>query len=78
MRWLEKSNCDDDPLSLERRTDEDRRSEFSPTNFPVYTETGSWVRKERRNKPERSLQNIDVKENEILEEEFKELFKEYS
>ena len=62
----------------ERRDETDRRAELSPTNFPVYTETGSWVRKERRKKPERRIQNICVAENQLLEEEFMHLFKEYS
>lgn len=62
----------------ERRNESDRRTALGPTNFPVYTACGNWVRKDRRNIPERRLDSIDVTEDRLLEEEFKELFKDYS
>ena len=61
----------------ERREEQDRRAELSPTAFPVYTECGTWVRKERRKMPERRLQNIDVCEDQLQEDEFIDLFKSF-
>ena len=62
----------------DRRNESDRRQVLGPTNFPVYTACGNWVRRDRRNIPERRLQSIDVAEDQILEEEFKDLFKDFA
>lgn len=62
----------------ERRNQSDRRVDFSPTTFPVFTKQGTWVRKECRKTPERRIDNINVSETHINAAEFKELFKEYS
>ncbi len=62
----------------ERRTQEDRRIDFNPTTFPVYTKQGTWVRKECRKTPERRIDNMNVSETELDAHEFKELFKDYS
>lgn len=64
-----------DQEDSERREEQDRRAELSPTSFPVYTECGTWVRKERRKMPERRLQNINVCEDQLQEDEFTDLFK---
>ena len=62
----------------ERRNASDRRSEFTPVKFPIYTEYGTWVRKECRKSPDRRINNINVSEKYLLDDEFKELFKDYS
>ncbi len=58
----------------DRRKQPDRRINFAPTTFPVYTRQGNWIRKECRKTPERRIKNIDVKESYISNEQFKELF----
>ena len=62
----------------ERRRSKDRRVDFVPTTFPVYTRNGTWVRRECRKTPERRIDNINVAETHIDAEEFKELFKDFS
>ena len=62
----------------ERRSKPDRRVDFSPTTFPVYTKQGTWIRKECRKTPERRVDNINVSETNINAKEFEELFKEFS
>ncbi len=64
--------------SKERRTEIDRRLDFYSTKFPVFTCNGTWIRKECRKTPERRLSNINVDETHIKDDEFKELFKDYS
>ena len=62
----------------DRRDETDRRQADGPTTFPVYTACGNWVRRDRRNTPERRVQSIDVVEDQLLEEEFKDLFKDFA
>ncbi len=62
----------------DRREKEDRRVNLNPTTFPVFTKSGTWIRRECRKVPERRLENINVTETKIKDEEFNELFKEYS
>ncbi|MDW3094757.1 MAG: hypothetical protein R8G33_03700 [Gammaproteobacteria bacterium] len=62
----------------ERRVREDRRLNLNPTTFPVFTTSGTWIRKECRKTPERRIENINVTETQIEDEEFNELFKEFS
>ena len=62
----------------EKRTEIDRRQDFSTTKFPVFTDNGAWIRKECRKTPERRLRNISVNETHIKAAEFKKLFKDYS
>lgn len=64
--------------SEERRGLSDRRVEFAPTSFPVFTKQGTWIRKECRKTPERRVDNINVSESLVDDEEFKEIFKEYT
>ncbi len=62
----------------DRREKEDRRVNLNPTMFPVFTKSGTWIRRECRKVPERRLENINVTETQIKDEEFNELFKEFS
>ncbi len=62
----------------ERRNQADRRTSVEATQFPVYTASGTWVRCDRRKNPERRVKSINVGEDQLLEEEFMELFKDYS
>jgi len=62
----------------ERRSQPDRRADFVPTTFPVFTRQGTWIRKECRKTPERRVENINVSESQIDPEQFKELFKNYT
>jgi hypothetical protein len=62
----------------DRRNKEDRRLNLNPTTFPVFTKSGTWIRRECRNMPERRIDNITVTETDIKDEEFEELFKEFS
>ena len=62
----------------DRREKEDRRVNLNPTTFPVFTKSGTWIRRECRKVPERRLENINVTETKIKDEEFNELFKEFS
>ncbi|MFK8027971.1 MAG: hypothetical protein AB8C40_07910 [Gammaproteobacteria bacterium] len=62
----------------DRREKEDRRVNLNPTTFPVFTKSGTWIRRECRKVPERRLENINVIETKIKDEEFNELFKEFS
>jgi hypothetical protein len=62
----------------DRREKEDRRLNINPTTFPVFTRSGTWIRKECRKMPERRLENINVTETHLRVEEFNELFKEFS
>ena len=62
----------------DRRSQPDRRVDFAPTQFPVFTKQGTWIRKECRKTPERRVRNINVAETNIDVEEFKQLFKDYS
>ena len=78
IRLEESDKSLDKDSDSERRNDADRRNEIGPTNFPVYTACGNWVRKDRRNIPERRLDSINVAEDQILEEEFMNLFKDYA
>ena len=68
----------DDCESGDRREKEDRRAHFNPTTFPVFTKNGTWIRRECRKTPERRLENINVTETKMRDEEFDELFKEFS
>ena len=61
-----------------RREKEDRRLNINPTTFPVFTKSGTWIRKECRKIPERRIDNINVTETRLRDEEFNELFKEFS
>ncbi len=71
--WLDESDN-----QSERRIHADRRTVLDPTIFPVYTASGNWVRCDRRCIPDRRLRSITVTDEELFEEEFSELFKEYS
>ena len=62
----------------ERRNKSDRRTTLEATRFPVYTASGTWVRLDRRNTPERRVGSIDVGEDQLMEDEFMELFKDFS
>ncbi|MFK7793740.1 MAG: hypothetical protein AB8B89_00180 [Gammaproteobacteria bacterium] len=63
---------------VNRRESEDRRLNINPTIFPVFTKSGNWIRKECRKIPERRIDNINVTETRLKDEEFNELFKEFS
>jgi hypothetical protein len=62
----------------DRREKEDRRLNLNSTTFPVFTKSGTWIRRECRKTPERRLENIKVIETQMKDEEFNELFKEFS
>lgn len=68
----------DNNIDGNRREKEDRRVNLNPTTFPVFTKSGTWIRRECRKVPERRLENINVTETQMKDEEFKELFKEFS
>jgi hypothetical protein len=68
---------DDDDIA-DRRVNEDRRLNVLITTFPIFTKSGTWIRKECRNTPERRIKNINVAETQMKDEEFNELFKEFS
>ena len=78
IRLGESEHSQENSAEQDRRNDADRRQVLGPTNFPVYTACGNWVRRDRRNMPERRLQSIDVAEDLLLEEEFKHLFKNFA
>tara|TARA_R110002096_G_scaffold318888_2_gene513172 strand:- start:91 stop:321 length:231 start_codon:yes stop_codon:yes gene_type:complete len=67
-----------DKKKEDRREKQDRRLNFNPTTFPVFTKSGTWIRKECRKTPERRIDNINVTETKLKDDEFKELFKDFS
>lgn len=78
IRLGESENSLENDADGDRRNETDRRQVIGPTNFPVYTACGNWVRKDRRNMPERRLHSINVAEDQLLEDEFMSLFKDFA
>ena len=68
----------DDTENHDRRDKPDRRLDLNPTTFPVFTTSGTWIRRECRKTPERRLNNIDVTETNVRDDEFNELFKDFT
>ncbi len=64
--------------TADRRVKEDRRLNILITIFPIFTKSGTWIRKECRKTPERRIKNINVAETQMKDEEFNELFKGFS
>jgi hypothetical protein len=62
------------PIINDRRNKPERRSSAVVHQFPILTEDGLNVRKDRRATPERRISNIIVKEWFIKESIFKTLF----
>ena len=62
---------------VKKRCNRDRRDEDMYADFPVKTNDGYLVYKDRRIKPERRIRNINVSELVIREADFLKIFNKY-